>query len=453
MSLWIKQLIRTLGKDQVSTSPAIKTAHSGDAWFASHEPEAVVFACSAQDVSKALQIASRYNIPVTARGAGRGYVGGCVPVRGGIALSLMQMNRILEISQTDGIAVVQPGVITATLQAAAQRKGLFYPPDPASFKESSIGGNIATNAGGPRCVKYGVTGSFVIGLEVVLADGSITRVGGRTVKNKTGFDLTHLFVGSEGMLGIVTEATLRLIPNPPERAVLIATFKDARAAAKAVNLVQKAGFLPSAIEIADAFTLRAARNYIKGVPPGDAFLLIEVDGQAASVKYEISALAKLLKPMAVKLNHVQGRKESEQLWEIRRKMSQSLKATGLSKLNEDIVVPRGKVVDLFHFAEKLQKQYGYQVACFGHIGDGNIHVNIMVPADSSEDDPRQTAILDDLFKYVLQVGGTITGEHGIGIAKKRWWPEATSPEVRALHKAVKMALDPQGILNPGKFLE
>jgi glycolate oxidase len=452
-----RSLSRILGKDAVSLQPEILAEHSTDRWFASHPPEVVVFAESTEQVSKTLRYASQHGIPVTARGAGAGYVGGCVPMRGGIALSLARMNRIKEIHFADGVAVVEPGVITGVLQQAARDRGLFYPPDPASLKECSLGGNIATNAGGPRCLKYGVTRQYVLGLEVVLANGEVLRTGGRTHKNKTGFDLLGLFVGSEGLLGVVTEATLRLLPRPPARASLSASFKTFRQAANAVQEVFRAGFLPAALEIADSFTLKSAREHLGKsiVPAGQGHLLIDLDGQPASVRSEAKSLARLIESLGcLHLQTAVGEAACEELWQLRRKFSESLKSTGLTKLNEDIVVPRGRLVDLAEFAAVLRKKYGYPVACFGHAGDGNIHVNIMA-ADYHKDPvvhARVEQALDELFTQVLAWDGVITGEHGIGLAKQRWWPQATSTVSRDVHAALKAALDPRGILNPGKFV-
>ncbi len=451
------QLVELLGADCVTDESAVLAAHSGDKWFAAHEPEVVVFARSTKDVSKLLQFASREEIPVTARGGGFGYVGGCVPARGGIALSLMRMNRIKEISFADAIAIVEPGVITADLKALARAQKLFYPPDPASMKDCTIGGNIATNAGGPRCLKYGVTRNYVIGLEVVLANGEALQTGGRVHKNKTGFDLIGLFVGSEGMLGIVTEITLRLLPLPPARATLSAAFASAAQAAEAVQEIFAAGFLPSSVEVADHFTLEAARRDLGKmiVPPGSAHLLVDLDGQEQSVRSEAAAIRELLekkKPNA--LETATGEADCEKLWALRREFSNSLRATGLTKLNQDIVVPRSRLVDLMEFAGTLQAKHGFPIACFGHAGDGNIHVNIMAK-DYGNPEIRQKVdrALDDLFAQVLAWGGVITGEHGIGLAKKRWWPEATSDVVRGVHQKLKHALDPHGILNPGKFID
>src|SRR5437764_2543336 len=451
------ELRKLLDSDVVANDAEALAAHSGDKWFAAEAPEVVVFARSTSDVSKLLKFASQKKIPVTARGAGFGYVGGCVPAKKGIALSLMRMNRIKEINFQDAIAIVEPGVITADLKAAARAQKLFYPPDPASMQDCSIGGNIATNAGGPRCLKYGVTRNYVIGLEVVLANGETLKTGGRVHKNKTGFDLIGLFVGSEGMLGIVTEITLRLLPLPPARATLSAAFATAAQAAEAVQAIFAAGFLPSSLEIADHFTLEAARRDLGKmiVPDGNAHLLIDLDGQEESVRSESTAIRQLLEkrnPNALAI--ATGEADCEKLWALRRQFSNSLRATGLTKLNEDVVVPRSRLVDLMEFAESLQAKHGFPVACFGHAGDGNIHVNIMADRYNRDAIVREKVerALDDLFAQVLSWGGVITGEHGIGLAKKRWWPNATSSVVRDVHRRLKQILDPNGILNPGKFL-
>jgi glycolate oxidase subunit GlcD len=454
----IDELRKVAGIDGVRIDDSARETASGDKWFARAVPEAVVFARSTASVAGVMKIASREKIPVTTRGAGYGYVGGCVPVCGGIVLSTERMNRIKEVNAEDFVAVVEPGVITGQLQDAARRKGLFYPPDPASLKDCSIGGNIATNAGGPRCLKYGVTRNYVLGLEVVLADGTVARIGGRTHKNKTGFDLVGLFTGSEGMLGIVTEATLRLLPLPPARAVLSASFADAARAAAAVQSVLSRGYLPCALEVADRFTLEAARSHAGAdgvIPPGDAHLLMEIDGQKESVVGESAALVMLLRDAgALAVETATSEEGCTRLWNLRRGFSEALKATGLRKLNEDIVVPRGKLVELFEFGAQLSRDFNVPVASFGHAGDGNIHVNLMV---ENPDDPavkeRMENALDALFSGVLAMGGSITGEHGVGLAKKRWWPQAVDAGSDDLHRSIKRALDPDDLLNPGKFLE
>ncbi|PYL80488.1 MAG: FAD/FMN-containing dehydrogenase [Verrucomicrobia bacterium] len=452
------ELRQLLADDIVADDAQTLAEHSGDKWFAHEAPKVVVFARSSDDVRKLLQFANENKIPVTARGAGYGYVGSCVPIRRGIVLSLMQMNQIKEINFVDAIALVEPGVITSELKRAARSKKLFYPPDPASFEHCTIGGNVATNAGGPRCLKYGVTRNYITGLEVVLANGDLLRTGGRVHKNKTGFDLIGLFVGSEGMLGVVTEVTVKLLPLPPARATLSASFDTISEAAATVQQIFAAGFLPSSLEIADKFTLEAARqdSGSSHVPSGNAHLLVDLDGQEETVGAEMQKMRDLIKsrkPSALEI--ATNESDCEKLWALRREFSNSLRATGLTKLNEDIVVPRGRLVDLIAFAERLSERSGFPVACFGHAGDGNIHINIMADRYNREVAVREKvqAALDELFAQVLAWGGVITGEHGIGLAKKRWWPEASSDVARDLHRTLKHALDPNNILNPGKFLD
>lgn len=454
-ALW-RSLQRQLPAGELRLDPATCEAHAGDQWFARHRPEAVALPRSTASVAKILRFAHEHRLPVTPRGAGHGYVGGCVPVQGGLVLSLDRMNHIREIHPGDFVAVVQPGVRTQTLQDAVEAQGLFYPPDPASRSECSIGGNIVTNAGGPRCLKYGVTRDYVLGLEVVLADGTVVRLGSRTHKNKTGFELARLFVGSEGMLGVVTEATLKLLPRPPDRACLCVGYGSMRAAARAIRAIFAAGLLPCALEVADRFTLAAAqrRTGSRRLEGCEALIIVELDGQPRTVRAELRLVEAAARNAETRfVQRALGAAACEQLWQIRREFSYALRDTGLTKLNEDIVVPRSRLEDLFRFAERLQRRHGLPVACFGHAGDGNIHVNVMVDRAQPGAEARSEAALDELFAQVLAWGGVVTGEHGVGLAKKRWWPQAASAEVRALHRCIKKALDPQGILNPGKFLD
>ena len=447
--------LKKLLPGEITLEPATLKQYAGDKWFATHLPDAVALPRSTKSVATILRFANKHDIPVTARGAGHGYVGGCVPLRGGIVVSLERMNRIMEINAGDFVVVTQPGVITATLQAEVEKQNRYYPPDPASRGESSIGGNIITNAGGPRCLKYGVTRDYVLGLEAVLSDGTIVRLGSRTHKNKTGFDLHRLFVGSEGLLGVVTEATLKLLPLPPYRANLAIGFSSMKSAVHTLHTILSAGFLPAALELADSFTLAAAYKRTKSerLRGCRAHLIVEVDGQPNSVRSEIKTLQRIIhaqKPLFIETGL--GDKQCEAVWKIRREFSYSLRDTGLTKLNQDIVVPRSRLEDLFDFAARLQKKHKLQLACFGHAGDGNIHTNIMVDFTQPGAKRRSEAALDELFRQVLAWGGSITGEHGIGIAKKRWWPLAVSKEARDLHHTIKLALDPKAILNPGKFV-
>ncbi len=451
----LARLKKILPAGELRLEKTVCARYAGDKWFAAQIPEAVARPRSTTSVSAVLRFAHEHGIPVTPRGAGYGYVGGCVPARGGLVLSVERMNRIREINDRDFVAVVQPGVLTQQLQDAVEKRGLFYPPDPASRADCSLGGNIATNAGGPRCLKYGVTRDYVLGLEVVLADGTVVRLGSRTHKNKTGFDLGRLFVGSEGLLGVVTEATFKLLPLPPYRASLSVGFAEMAQATRTIQEIFQAGFLPCALELADAFTLAAAQKRTGNprLAGCQANLIVELDGRERAVRADLRELEQVIRRRkTLFLDRALGSVACEKLWQLRREFSFSLRDTGLTKLNEDIVVPRGRLDDLFAFTARLQKKYGLPVACFGHAGDGNIHVNVMLDPAAPGAEARSAAALDELFRQVLAWGGVITGEHGIGLAKKPWWPLAASPELRALHRTVKRALDPRGILNPGKFV-
>jgi glycolate oxidase len=452
---WTTRLQKRISSNEIHLDLETRKKYSGDKWFASALPDAVALPRSAEAVSTILKFCSKEGIPVTPRGAGQGYVGGCVPVKKGLVLSLDRMDCIKEINPDDFVAVVEPGVITAKLQEEVEKLGRFYPPDPASRADCSIGGNIATNAGGPRCLKYGVTREYVLGLEIVLMDGTILKTGGRTHKNKTGFDLTKLFVGSEGLLGVVTEATLKLLPLPPFRAALGVGFSAMSGATGAIREIFSAGFLPCALEVADEFTLAAAkkRTGSERLSGCRAHIIVELDGQVKSVRSEIKDLEMLLQNCnPVFVERALGAAECEKLWQLRREFSYALRDTGLTKLNEDIVVPRGKLDALFAFTNTLEKRHGFPVACFGHAGDGNIHVNVMVDFTKPKAKAKCDQALDELFQKVLDLGGVITGEHGIGLAKKPWWPLAASKDLRNLHATIKKALDPNHLLNPGKFV-
>ena len=450
-----KELARLVGPENVFTDPETLESHGADKWNARALPDVVVRAERTEDVAATLAWADQNGIPVTTRGGGIGYVGGCVPVRGGIVLALDGMNRILEVNPADGVAVVEAGVITGDLADAAAAVGWYYPPDPASLRECSIGGNIATNAGGPRCLKYGVTRAYVLGLEVVLADGRVLNAGGRVHKNKTGFDLVGLITGSEGLLGVVTKATVRLIPHPKARGMLAATFPEFPDAAACVETILNAGHLPSALEITDAFTLRAARAHLgtDALPEGSAHLIVETDGTEDAVAAELSDLRHLLESHGASgIDMAPDADGCERIWKLRREFSYALRATGMTKLNEDIVVPRSKLTELVRFCAEMEGATGIPVACFGHAGDGNIHSNLML-ADAEDEECRARAAeaLDRLFQWVLANGGAITGEHGVGMAKSRWFGDAVGETGLDIHRRLKAALDPNNTLNPGKF--
>lgn len=455
---WVADLKQIIDPRIVSTDDDIRAEFGTDRWHAMAMPAAVVQAESVDDVQATMRFANEREIPVTTRGAGVGYVGGCVPLKGGILLSVAKMNRILEINPKDGVAVIEPGVILNDLVEAVREKGWYYPPDPASLKECSVGGTIATNAGGPRCLKYGVTRHYILGLEVVLPDGELLVTGGRCHKNKTGLDLIGMFVGSEGLLGVVVKATLRIIPLPEARMMLTATYPSFADAAKAVETILDSRWQPSALEITDSFTLQAARDYLGAdtLPEGEAHLIVEIDGRKDSLSTDLAALHQLVDSTgAIAVDEARSEEECDAVWQLRREFSYSLRATGLIKLNEDIVVPRSKLVELVNFAHQLQQDTGIAVACFGHAGDGNIHTNLMVEdyETNAENRAKADAALDVLFRWIIENNGQITGEHGVGMAKKRWFKDAVSPVSFAMHRSLKEAIDPKGILNPGKFID
>ncbi len=416
-------------------------AYGTDGTKRSAPADLVVLPGSAHEIASIARLCNEQRVPLVPRGAGTGYSGGAVPTRGGIVLSLERLNRIIEIDPHDLVAVVEPYVITGELQAAVERQGLFYPPDPASLAESSIGGNVAENAGGPRGFKYGTTKHYVLGLEAVLPTGEIIHTGGRTVKNVAGYDLTSLIVGSEGTLAIVTKAILRLLPKPPADATLRAAFTDVVAAAAAVDELLRARVVPSAIELIDGACLQAA----------GALILIELDGQPVTVDVEALRVERACRAAgATSVERARTAAERDEMWTVRRQLSPMLKQIAPVKINNDIVVPKGKIPELFGFLARLARGHDVRIPSFGHAGDGNIHVNIMVD-DTEEARARGRAAERQLFEEVVRLGGAITGEHGIGFLKAPFLSLQLSKDEIALMKRVKAAFDPNGILNPGKI--
>jgi glycolate oxidase len=387
------------------------------------------------------------------RGAGTGYTGGAVPTRGGVVLSMERLNRIIDIDQTNLLAVVEPNVITGDLQRAVEAVGLFYPPDPASLETSSIGGNVAECAGGPRAFKYGTTKRYVLALEAVLAGGEIVRTGSKAVKNVVGYDLTQLLVGSEGTLAIITQVTLRLIPMPPARATLSAAFADIRGAVDGVTALLRRRVVPAAVELIDADSLRAAEAYAgRTLAKGDALLIVECDGTQASVADEIESVEAACRDAgAAEVTRAASDAERDALWTVRRQVSLALRATGLLKINHDVVVPRGRVPELFEVVERLRGRFNLRIASFGHAGDGNIHVNLMIDPGDSSQRARARDAERLLFEGVVALEGSISGEHGIGFAKAPYLGIEIAPDQLALMKRVKAAFDPNNILNPGKI--
>jgi glycolate oxidase len=450
----LSELERTLGPSKVDTSESTRaSAARDDSDATGRTPDAVVLASTADDVAKALRIAQKYGVPVTPRAGGTGRTGGAVPVAGGIVIATHTMNRVVEIDRENLTAVVQPGLITGDLHAAVEAEGLFYPPDPNSLKTCMIGGNVAENAGGPRAFKYGVTRDYVLGLEVCLMGGRILRPGRRTVKGVTGYDVTGLLVGSEGTLGIFTEITLKLVPNPTEVATVLALFTDVRAAAAAVKRIVSRGLVPRCLELLDRATLDAVRAQKVAIDPrASAMLLIEVDASGGtSLDAAIERLGETLSLSADTLDVVIAQDEAQRtrLWEARRMLSPATRKLAKHKLSEDVVVPRSRLVELFDEVERIGADTRVAHLTYGHAGDGNMHVNWLWNDDSER--PAVDRAIEALMRATVRLGGTLSGEHGIGLSKARYLPIEQSNDLIALQEDLKRVFDPEGLLNPGKI--
>jgi glycolate oxidase len=448
-------LISIVGAEHVRSDAAALEAYGVDALGQGHPPDVVVSPLTSAEIAAITRFCNERRIPLVVRGAGTGFTGGAVPTRGGVVLSMERLNRILEIDEVNLLAVVEPNVITADLQRAVEKVGLFYPPDPASLEMSSIGGNVAECAGGPRAFKYGTTKRYVLALEAVLPTGATVATGSKAVKNVVGYDLTQLLVGSEGTLAIITKVTLRLIPKPPARATLLALFADIRGAVDAVSALIRRRVVPAALELIDADSLSAIRDHLQQevVPAATgAVLIIESDGMQAAVDEEIDRAAEACRDSgASRVSLAANDDDRDRLWNVRRLLSGALKATGLLKINHDVVVPRGRVPELFAAIAELRREYQLRIAAFGHAGDGNIHVNLMVDPRDAQQRARAREAERRLFEQVIALEGSISGEHGIGFAKAQYIGLELSSEEIALMKRVKTAFDPNGILNPGKI--
>jgi glycolate oxidase len=417
------------------------------------QPRAVVRATCTEEVAQTLRWANANHVPVVTRGAGSGLAGGAAAVDGCVVLSLAQMNQILEISPEDLLAVVQPGVVNADLGRAAQEHGLFYPPDPSSFEISTIGGNLATNAGGLRCVKYGVTRDSVLALQVVLADGRVIRTGSRTVKNVVGYDLTSLFVGSEGTLGVITEATVRLRPRPSqEPATMVASFATLADAGRAVSAIVRAGLGPSLLELMDRTSIGLIEDYRPMGLDRDAAALVIGQSDSPDAQAQAEAMASLADEVgatyaAASTDPV----EAEMLLQSRRLHYQAVEVAG-RVLTEDVGVPRSRLPSLLAGVEEVAARHDLVIATVGHAGDGNMHPAIVLPRGRPDAEEAAMRAADEICTLALELGGTISGEHGIGSLKRPWLTRQLDDGTIEAHRAVRSAFDPNGILNPGKAL-
>lgn len=452
----IKNLTAIVGPEHVILSPGRLEKYASDGTKLQHLPDAVVIPGKAEEISQIMILANRERIPVIPRGGGSGMTGGALAVQGGVVLSMERFNHILLIDQENLIAKVEPGVITADLQKEVEALDLFYPPDPASADVSTLGGNVAECAGGLRGLKYGVTRDYVLGLTVVLPTGEIINTGVETMKGVAGYDLTRLIVGSEGTLAVVTSITLRLLPKPPAKRTMTAFFRDIKDAAGTVSSIIREKITPSTLEFLDRQCLEAVRNEMGIEMPLDtaAMLLIETDGDEELVAREVKKLKDIcLRSGAIRLTIASDQEETERLWEARRQVSPSLKNLRPGKVSEDIVVPRSRLVELVSFLDELKDLSGLPIAAFGHAGDGNIHVNILMDQEEPEEVKKANDAVTSLFKRVIELGGTITGEHGVGITKAPYLEIEFSKPAIDLMRRVKVAFDPNGILNPGKIFQ
>ncbi len=452
----IENLKKIVGAEDVKTDKIHLHAYSYDATREHFYPQAVVFPENEEEVSKILKYCKNEKIVVIPRGAGSGFTGGALPVKGGIVLAVEKyMNKILEIDEKDMVAVVQPGVINATLQKEVEKRGLFYPPDPASMDYSTIGGNVAENAGGMRAAKYGLTKDYVMCLRAVLPNGDIIRAGKRTIKDVAGYNVAGILIASEGTLGVITEITLKLLPKPNLAKTYMGIFKNVEDAMNAVYKSLASGAMPVAMEFLDSLVVKAIKEKFGVDLPDDvgALLIGDVDGNVEEeIDYQLNILKESFEKNNVQEFVVASEKEKrDEIWFARRNASQSITIYGSKKLNEDISVPRSKLPEALRGIYKIGEKYSVKIPCFGHAGDGNIHVNVMVDGKNEDELQRGYKAVEEIFKFVVSIDGTLSGEHGIGLSKAPFMKIAFSEEELELFRRIKKAFDPCGILNPGKM--
>jgi glycolate oxidase len=454
----IGRLVKIVGKDGVLTTPEDLAVYSYDGTFVESRPDVIVLPETTGQVSEVVKLAAETRTPLVPRGMGSGLAAGSVPLPdGGIVICLTRMNRILEIDTENATVRAEAGVVTADLQSAVEKLGLFYPPDPSSIRHSTIGGNIACNAGGPRCLKYGVTGDYVQGLTVVLADGRILRTGGKPIKDVTGYDLNGLFTGSEGTLGLITEALLRLVAKPRHARTALAEFASLADASRTVNAILTAGVVPATLELMDqtAITCIEEAMHLGLQTDVEASLLIETDGaDEQTVLREVEACARICQESGartVKMARTEAERSS--LWKARRSISPALARKAPNKLGEDITVPRSAIPEVVGRLRAISATYGLPIVIFGHAGDGNLHPNILFDKRQPEQWAKVERMVGEIFAASLAVGGTLSGEHGVGVLKRPYLETALGPVSVEIQRRIKQALDPLNILNPGKMFQ
>jgi glycolate oxidase len=453
----IKQLEDIAGKEFVLTAKEdlITYAYDGTTTW-SHSPDIVVLPTSTEQISRILKLAHTHKIPVTPRGSGTNISGGSVPVRGGIVLCTTRMNRILDINKANLTARVEPGVVLQDLNIRLAKENLFYPPDPQSFLSCTLGGTVAENSGGPLCIKYGVTKHYVLGLEVVLPDGYVLNIGGSTVKNRTGYDLLPLFTGSEGTLGVITKITLRLIPKPAARKTIMAIFDDITLAGAVVSDILANGIVPAKVEFVDNFVIRRIEEKMKlGLPvEANTMLLIDVDGSIAAIESEAEQILKLLNAGGAQIARLaKDENEANMYWKARSAGFAAVYSAARTVIAEDVTVPRDRLADFMKKLDQISKESGFEIVLIGHAGDGNIHPSVFTNSREKEDLDRLHDTLTAIFEAALELGGTLSGEHGIGLEKQHLLAKALDPRAIEIMKGIKSILDPDNIMNPDKIWE
>lgn len=451
----IADLRAVLSADRVLTDREDLIVHGYDGTWLEQPPDVVVSAASVAEMSMVVRIARRHRVPIVPRGAGSGLAGGSVPLNGGIVLSTTRMDRIVEIDQDARVATVQPGVVNAALQAAVEKVGLFYPPDPASLNQATIGGNVATGASGPRCLKYGGTKDYVIGLVVVLPNGEVAQLGGRSHQPGPDHHLLHAFIGSEGTLGIIAEVTVRLLPKPEGRGTVMAAFDRLEDAGEAVGAILGAGIVPLALEMMDRVTLRCVEGFLQaGLPvESEAMLLIDVDGDIRTIAPQVALVAEVCRQAGASIvRPAESAADSAQLWRARRSTSSSFGRLRPNKLGEDISVPRGAIPAMVRSVQEIATRYDLLIPLFGHIGDGNLHPNILCDLRDQTEMTRVVEAAKAIFTAAVGYGGVLSGEHGIGLLKRDFLGGSLDPAASALMHRIKASLDPDNLLNPGKVL-
>ncbi len=450
----INEIAALIGPEHLLTAPEDCWTYAYDATDQARMPEAVVFPGSAAEISQILRLANEHRFPVTPRGAGSGRSGGAVPIAGGVVLVLTRLNRILEIAPADLVAVVEPGVVLGRFKAAVAAQGLYYPPDPASADFCTIGGNVAECAGGAVAVQYGVTRDYVLGLTVVLPTGEIIEAGSRTMKGVVGYDLTRLFLGSEGTLGVISRIILKLVPRPAARQTLAAGFETLTAAARAVSQILTAGLAPTALEFLDPVTLGCVREMLPFKVPGEAaaLLLVAVDGHPHDVEERAAGIARFCEEQGARpVLRARNVSEAEDLWKARQVISPAILKVKPQKVSEDVVVPLSVIPDLIAGLQKISRRRGLIIPCYGHAGDGNIHVNVLYDRKIDRERQAVNPTVEDIFALVRELRGTLSGEHGIGLTKAPYLGMELSQAAIALQKRLKLAFDPHDIMNPGKI--